>query len=62
LGRLCVWVLWGKKLPGGPIFTVNCYYRWRDALLAMKELVRTGIQIMAASLIGRSGWSQGPFY
>lgn len=25
-----------KKLPGGPTFTVNCYYRCRDVLLAMR--------------------------
>lgn len=50
----------GKKLPGGPTFTGNCYYRCRDVLLAMRELARAEIQIVAGSLTGRSGGSQGP--
>lgn len=29
-------VLWGKKLPGSSTFMLNCYYRCRDMMLAMR--------------------------
>ena len=32
-------VLWGKKLPGGPTFMVNCYYRCGNSLLAKREFL-----------------------
>lgn len=32
-------VLWGRTLPGGPTFMVNCYYRCGDALLAKGEFL-----------------------
>lgn len=32
-------VLGGKKLPGGPTFMVNCYYRCGTSLLAMREFL-----------------------
>lgn len=39
------WSPQGKKLPGGPIFTINCYYRCGSSSLAMREFLRQEIQV-----------------
>lgn len=38
-------VLWGKKLPGGPAFMVNCYYRCGNLLPAGREFLGQEIQV-----------------
>lgn len=47
-------VLWGKKLPGGPAFMVNCYYRCGNSLLARTEFLGQEIQVgFTDEVVGR---------
>ena len=47
-------VLWRKKLPGGPTFMVNCYYRCGNSLLAVREFLGQEIQVgFTDEVVGR---------